>query len=97
MTHDKFEAFYLGDYCGVLLNKRIVQFDSPYNLHHLPKNKMVVEFFNRGVLIPAKIKSEDTLYNEDLGEIKGNFSNIDFQGRDQVDLLIQPEDLEHDE
>ncbi len=97
VTHDKFEAFYLGDYCGVLLNKRIVQFDSPYNLHHLPKNKMVVEFFNRGVLIPAKIKSEDTLYNEDLGEIKGNFSNIDFQGRDQVDLLIQPEDLEHDD
>ena len=97
VTHDKFEAFYLGDYCGVLLNKRIVQFDSPYNLHHLPKNKMVVEFFNRGVLIPAKIKSDDTLYNEDLGEIKGNFSNIDFKGRDQVDLLIQPEDLEHDD
>ena len=83
---------------NVLLNKRIVQFDSPYNLHHLPKNKMVVEFFNRGVLIPAKIKSEDTLYNEDLGEIKGNFSNIDFQGKDQVGfVLIQPEDLEHDD
>ena len=42
-------------------------------------------------------KSNDTLYNEDLGEIKGNFTNIDFQGRDQVDLLIQPEDLEHDD
>ena len=41
--------------------------------------------------------NDDTLYNEDLGEIKGNFSNIDIQGRDQVDLLIQPEDLEHDD
>ena len=97
VTHDKFEAFYLGDYCGVMLNKRIVQFDSPYNLHHLPKNKLVVEFFDRGVLIPAKVKSQDTLFNKDLGEIKGNFSNIDFNGRDKVDLLIQPEDLIHDD
>ena len=97
VTHDKFEAFYLGDYCGVLLDKRIMQFDSPYNDHHLPKNKSIVDFFNRGVLVPVTIKSEDTLYNIDLGEIKGNFSNIDFKGKDKVDLLIQPEDLVHDD
>ena len=96
VTHDKYEAFYLGDYCGILLNKKIVQFDSPYNIHHIPNSREVVEFFNRGVLVPAEVKSEDTLYNEDLGEIKGKLIKS-YQRGEKVNLLIQPEDLEHDD
>jgi len=33
----------------------MVQFDRPYNIHHKPNSKEVVDFFNRGVLIPAKV------------------------------------------
>ena len=96
VTHDKYEAFYLGDYCGILLNKKIVQFDSPYNIHHIPNSQEVVEFFNRGVLVPATVQSHDTLYNEDLGQIKGKLIK-NFQSGEKVNLLIQPEDLEHDD
>lgn len=96
VTHDKYEAFYLGDYCGILLNKKIVQFDSPYNIHHIPNSQEIVEFFNRGVLVPATVQSHDTLFNEDLGEIKGKLIK-NFQSGEKVNLLIQPEDLEHDD
>ena len=96
VTHDKYEAFYLGDYCGILLNKKLVQFDSPYNIHHIPVSKEIVQFFNRGVLVPAEVMSEDTLYNEELGKIKGKFMKNYLKG-EKVNLLIQPEDLEHDD
>ena len=96
VTHDSYEAFYLGDYCGILLNKKIVQFDTPYNIHHIPNSQEVVEFFNRGVLVPAEVMSKDTLYNEDLGEIKGKLIK-NYQRGEKVNLLIQPEDLQHDD
>ena len=51
---------------------------------------------NRGVLVPAKVTGEFTLENEDLGLIKGNFVNIHKVGS-KVKLLLQPEDLEHDD
>ena len=96
VTHDKYEAFYLGDYCGILLNKKIVQFDSPYNIHHVPNSQEVVEFFNRGVLVPAEVMAKDTLFNKDLGEIRGKLIK-NYQRGEKVKLLIQPEDLEHDD
>jgi iron(III) transport system ATP-binding protein len=96
VTHDKNEAFYLGDYCGILLNKKLVQFDTPYNIHHKPNSREIVEFFNRGVLLPAKVTGKNSLFNEDLGEIKGEFTKS-FSTNQSVDLLIQPEDLIYDE
>jgi len=96
VTHDKYEAFYLADYCGVLYNQKMVQFDQPYNIHHKPNSKEVVDFFNRGVLIPAKVIGKNKLFNEELGEIQGEFST-DYPLNEQVELLIQPEDLIHDD
>ena len=96
VTHDKYEAFYLADYCGILLDKKMVQFDKPYNIHHKPNSKEVVDFFNRGVLISAKVIGKNKLFNEELGEIQGEFSK-DYPLNEQVELLIQPEDLIHDD
>ncbi len=96
VTHDKYEAFYLADYCGILSENQIVQFDKPYNIHHRPNSKEVVNFFNRGVLIPAKVVGKNKLFNEELGEIEGEFSD-NYQINQIVELLIQPEDLIHDD
>ena len=96
VTHDSNEAFYLGDKCGVLLNGKLKQFDEPYNVYHSPNSVDIVKFLNRGVLVPAKVTGEYTLENEDLGLIKGNFVNRYDIGT-EVKLLIQPEDLEHDD
>jgi len=96
VTHDSYEAFYLADKCGVILDKELKQFDDPYNVYHFPNSEKVVKFLNRGVLIPAKVTSPKSLENEDLGVITGNFINPVPIGTD-VKLLLQPEDLQHDD
>ena len=96
VTHDSYEAFYLGTKCGIILNGQLRQYDDPYNVYHFPNSVEVVNFLNRGILIPAKVTGENTLENEDLGTIKGNFIKHYLKGSD-VQLLIQPEDLEHDD
>ena len=96
VTHDSYEAFYLGNKCGLILDEKLKQFDDPYNVYHFPNSIEVVNFLNRGILIPAKVTSENSLENEDLGTIKGKFIKHYPKGTN-VKLLIQPEDLEHDD
>ena len=96
VTHDSYEAFYLGSKCGIILEGQLKQFDDPYNVYHFPNSVEVVNFLNRGILIPAKVTGEDSLENDDLGTIKGNFIKRYSKGS-KVQLLLQPEDLEHDD
>ncbi len=96
VTHDSYEAFYLGSKCGIILNQELKQFDDPYNVYHLPNSIEVVNFLNRGILIPAEVTSPKSLDNVDLGTITGNFIKP-FPIGTKVKLLIQPEDLEHDD
>jgi len=96
VTHDSYEAFYLGSKCGIILNGQLRQYDDPYNVYHFPNSVEVVNFLNRGILIPAKVTGENSLENDDLGTIKGNFIKHYSKGSD-VQLLLQPEDLEHDD
>ncbi len=96
VTHDSYEAFYLGNKCAIILDSQIKQFDDPYNVYHYPNSIEVVNFLNRGVLIPAEVTSPKSLINEDLGTITGNFIKP-FPIGSKVKLLIQPEDLQHDD
>ena len=96
VTHDSYEAFYLGNKCGLILDEKLKQFDDPYNVYHFPNSIDVVNFLNRGILIPAKVTGENSLENKDLGTIKGNFIKHYPKGSN-VQLLLQPEDLEHDD
>ena len=36
VTHDSYEAFYLGSKCGIIFDQELRQFDDPYKLYHLP-------------------------------------------------------------
>ena len=96
VTHDSYEAFYLGNKCAIILDGQIKQIDDPYNVYHFPNSVEVVNFLNRGILIPAKVTGENSLENKDLGIIKGNFIKHYPKGSN-VQLLLQPEDLEHDD
>tara|TARA_Y100000816_G_scaffold289052_1_gene274774 strand:- start:578 stop:1636 length:1059 start_codon:yes stop_codon:yes gene_type:complete len=96
VTHDSYEAFYLGSKCGIILDKKLKQYDDPYNVYHLPNSIEVVNFLNRGTLIPAEVTSPKSLENRDLGTITGNFVKP-FPIGSKVKLLIQPEDLHHDD
>ncbi len=96
VTHDSYEAFYLGSKCGIILNGQLKQYDDPYNIYHFPNSVEVVNFLNRGILIPAKVTGGDSLENDDLGIIKGKFIKH-YPTGSKVKLLLQPEDLEHDD
>jgi iron(III) transport system ATP-binding protein len=96
VTHDSYEAFYLGTKCGIILDEQLKQFDDPYNVYHFPNSIEVVNFLNRGILIPAKVTGENSLESADLGTITGDFIKHYPKGSD-VQLLLQPEDLEHDD
>ena len=96
VTHDSYEAFYLGTKCGIILEEQLKQFDDPYNVYHFPNSVEVVNFLNRGILIPAKVTGENSLENTDLGTITGDFIKHYPKGS-EVQLLLQPEDLEHDD
>ena len=61
VTHDSYEAFYLGSKCGIILNQELKQFDDPYKVYHLPNSIEVVNFLNRGILVPAKVTGKNTL------------------------------------
>jgi iron(III) transport system ATP-binding protein len=100
VTHDSYEAFYMADKCGVILDQSLKQYDIPYNIHHEPNSIEVAKFLNRGVFIKAKVVSNDCavhqLKHEELGLIEGKLTNHFDVGTD-VSLLIQPEDLDHDD
>ncbi len=96
VTHDSYEAFYLGTKCGIILDQQLKQFDDPYNVYHFPNSIEVVNFLNRGILIPAKVTGENSLESADLGTITGDFIKHYPKGS-EVQLLLQPEDLEHDD
>ena len=96
VTHDSYEAFYLGTKCGIILDQQLKQFDDPYKVYHFPNSVEVVNFLNRGILVPAKVTGKNTLENWDLGTIEGNFIKEYPKGAN-VQLLLQPEDLEHDD
>ena len=96
VTHDSYEAFYMSDKCGIILDQKLEQYNTPYNIYHYPNSIKIVNFLNRGVLVEAKIIDEQTLENSDLGQIKGNIVNKFAKGT-KVKLLLQPDDLKHDD
>jgi len=100
VTHDSYEAFFLADKCGILLNQSLKQYDKPYNIHHEPNSIEVAKFLNRGVFVNVEVVSNDCAVNSlahtELGEIKGKLVN-NFPVGSKVKLLLQPEDLRHDD
>ena len=100
VTHDAYEAFFMGDKCGILLDQSLKQYDVPYNIHHEPNSLEVAKFLNRGVFINVKVDKSNcavhSLKHDILGEIKGKLVN-NFPEGANVKLLLQPEDLIHDD
>ncbi len=100
VTHDSFEAFSLADKCGIILNQELKQFDVPYSVHHEPNSLEVAKFLNRGVFVEVEVIETDcavhSLRHSVLGEIRGKLVN-NFPIGKKVKLLLQPEDLIHDD
>ena len=100
VTHDSYEAFSIADKCGIILNQELKQYDVPYNVHHEPNSIDVANFLNKGIFIDVKVVDSECavhrLKHDELGEIRGKLSN-NFPSGTKVKLLLQPEDLIHDD
>jgi len=95
VTHDQHEAFALADNICVMDEGRIQQQDTGYNLYHQPANRFVANFIGQGVIIPGTVKSSHSVRTE-LGCIQGKLP-IDSETGTEVDVLIRPDDVIHDD
>ena len=91
VTHDQYEAFALGDQVGVMLEGRIAQWDTPYNLYHEPSCRFVADFIGQGVLLDGTLLAPDTIETE-IGVLKGNRAYDWGQGA-PVEVLLRPDDI----
>ena len=100
VTHDSYEAYSMADKCGIILDQELKQYDVPYNVHHEPNSIEIANFLNKGVFIDVKVIDSECavhrLNHDVLGEIRGKLSN-NFPSGAKVKLLLQPEDLIHDD
>ena len=78
VTHDSYEAFYMGNKCGIILNESLKQFDIPYNIYHYPNSVEVVKFLNRGILIQPEDLEDDDLSNLKLEVVDRKFRGTNF-------------------
>lgn len=91
VTHDQHDAFALGDRIGVILDGKIEQWGSSFELYHTPSSRFVASFIGDGIFINGQIENETTAITT-LGEIRGQVSDKELIGK-EVELLIRPDDV----
>lgn len=107
VTHDREEAFVLGDQVAVLDGGRILQAGSPVELYDRPANRFVASFVGDANFIDAQIRSDsDDVDHQDhrpldlemglaltaLGDVRVPLDAPTLDGR-QVQVLVRPEQL----
>jgi iron(III) transport system ATP-binding protein len=95
VTHDQMEAFAVGDHIGVMVNGRIVQRDTAYNLYHSPASFFVADFIGQGVFLDGTLLSPEKVETP-LGIISGDRA-YDWPRGTKVKLLLRPDDIVHDD
>lgn len=64
VTHDREEAFVVGDKLGVLANGHLQQWDSPNTIYHKPRTLEVAKVIDRGSVFDGKITDAGIDCNE---------------------------------
>lgn len=57
VTHNQAEAFAIADRIGVMNDGKILQWDTPYALHHAPATPFVADFVKREVLMAQRAQA----------------------------------------
>lgn len=94
VTHDQYEAMSMSDDVAVMSNGQIVQYGTPEELYHHPKNKEVATFIGKGTYL------EGIIHNQVLSTNEGFQLNHSIQDQEgKYGVLIRPEHVhiqEHD-
>jgi iron(III) transport system ATP-binding protein len=102
VTHDQHEAFAVADEVGIMLDGRIEQWASPYDLYHRPETRFVADFVGQGAFLTGTVLDRETVEVE-LGRLKSAVpldcgDNCATCGRDcRLQVLLRPDDLIHDD
>jgi iron(III) transport system ATP-binding protein len=94
ITHNIKEAFQISDKIAFLNNKKIMQFDSAYNIYHKPLTREIANFCGIGSFINGEIIDANHVLT-DLGKHFGDTSP--YQIGSNVDIMIRPDDVIHDD
>jgi iron(III) transport system ATP-binding protein len=93
VTHDQHEAFAFADQVTLLVNGKIEQQGTPYDLYHRPMSRLVADLVGEGVFISAH-----PLDKEHVSTSLGNFHAVIPEGvNGPLDFLVRPDDVLHDD
>ena len=95
VTHNQLEAFAMADVIGVMIGGKLRQWDTAFNLYHMPKTSDVADFVGEGVFIPGEVINGEEV-KTDIGNIKG-FIPHNLEKGAKVRVLIRPDDILHDD
>ena len=94
ITHNIKEAFEISDKIAFLDNKKIIQYDTAYNLYHKPLTKEIANFCGIGSFINGKVIDANHVQTK-LGQFFGNTSQFNIGSN--VKVMIRPDDIIHDD
>ncbi|WP_426461407.1 ABC transporter ATP-binding protein [Mycoplasma hafezii] len=93
VTHDQDEALELSDRIAIMRGGIIEQYDTPKNIYDYPVNIWVAKFIGNSNVFNAKI-----LKNGNVRLLGKEFKTVhdfeEFNGENEVDALIRPEDID---
>ena len=95
ITHNIKEAFGLSDKIAFLSEKKISQYDTPYNIYHKPISREISNFFGISSYIKGRIVDNHHVATS-LGRLFGESTKPFVEGQ-EVDVLIRPDDIIHDD
>ena len=95
VTHNQLEAFAMADVIGVMIGGKLKQWDTAFNLYHMPKTSDVADFVGEGVFISGEVINNEEV-KTDIGNIKGCIPHNLEKGA-KVRVLIRPDDILHDD
>ena len=94
ITHNIKEAFQISDKIAFLNNKKIIQFDSAYNIYHKPLTREIANFCGIGSFINGEIIDKNHVETS-LGKHFGDTTSYEIGS--SIDILIRPDDIIHDD
>lgn len=97
VTHDQQEAFAIADEVGVMLDGRIEQWATPYDLYHRPATRFVAEFVGSGTFVVGRCRADGSI-DTALGAASApHAADCPCTPGSTVDLLLRPDDVVHDD
>ena len=94
ITHNIKEAFEISDKIAFLDDKKIIQYDTAYNLYHKPLTEQIADFCGIGSFINGEVTDTNHVQTE-LGQFFGDTSK--FTVGSIVKVMIRPDDIIHDD